>query len=307
MRCWSTETQWDSDWFRPASRCLSWPLWCHLTNYTINNTVWVSLYLYACVHSYSSAAQVVQTQFIGQFADPHGVWKILFVGKHQNNCFLQLILLDLHTGSCNWWHHRTTGSCDWRWGIQSWGKHLNCPFHHQQLAWFLTNRTSNSWAMATSWHSSSPASDSPSSRVPQQTLRLSLCRYCPLRRSGPEIEVRGCHSDLRGAPLLVLVGSSGFQMTLICVLPSNRVTDWDAVFRFCSLPVCSGSSVSTEVWSCPDHQRPKQWSKCSCTQLSPRWNLKHKRSQLWFDDAMIDTTDGNKCYLLLNWHQTEEW
>lgn len=30
----------------------------------------------------SSAPQVVQTQFVGEFADSHGVGKILFVSKH---------------------------------------------------------------------------------------------------------------------------------------------------------------------------------------------------------------------------------
>ncbi len=48
-----------------------------------------------CIDPYSSAAQAVQAQFVGEFTDSHGVGKILFVCKHQNNCLLQLVLLDL--------------------------------------------------------------------------------------------------------------------------------------------------------------------------------------------------------------------
>uniref|UniRef100_A0AAQ4PSN6 Ragulator complex protein LAMTOR4 n=1 Tax=Gasterosteus aculeatus aculeatus TaxID=481459 RepID=A0AAQ4PSN6_GASAC len=43
----------------------------------------------------SSASEAVQTQFVGEFTDSHRIWKILFVGKNQKNCLLQLILLDL--------------------------------------------------------------------------------------------------------------------------------------------------------------------------------------------------------------------
>lgn len=45
--------------------------------------------------THSSAAQAVETQFIGEFTDPHGVGKILFVCKHQKYRLLQLVLLDL--------------------------------------------------------------------------------------------------------------------------------------------------------------------------------------------------------------------
>lgn len=44
---------------------------------------------------YGSAAQAVQAQFVGEFADPHGVGKILFVCKHQKDGVLQLVFLDL--------------------------------------------------------------------------------------------------------------------------------------------------------------------------------------------------------------------
>lgn len=44
---------------------------------------------------YGSAAEAVQAQFVGEFADPHGVGKILFVCKHQKNRVLQLVFLDL--------------------------------------------------------------------------------------------------------------------------------------------------------------------------------------------------------------------
>lgn len=54
-----------------------------------------------CVFPYGSAAQVVQTQFVSQLTDSHGIWKILFVSKHQNDSLLQLVLLDLHTESCD--------------------------------------------------------------------------------------------------------------------------------------------------------------------------------------------------------------
>ena len=37
-----------------------------------------------------------------------------------------------------------------------------------------------------------------------------------------------------------------------------------------SVPVCSGSSVSIEVGSCPDHRRPRPWNRCSYTRQSPR-------------------------------------
>lgn len=47
------------------------------------------------IDPYSSVAQAVETQFVGEFTDSHGVRKILFVSKHQNNCLLQLVLLDL--------------------------------------------------------------------------------------------------------------------------------------------------------------------------------------------------------------------
>lgn len=37
----------------------------------------------------------MQAQFVGEFADPHGVGKILFVCKHQKDGVLQLVFLDL--------------------------------------------------------------------------------------------------------------------------------------------------------------------------------------------------------------------
>lgn len=35
-----------------------------------------------CIDPYGSAAQAVQTQLVGELADPHGVREILFVGEH---------------------------------------------------------------------------------------------------------------------------------------------------------------------------------------------------------------------------------
>lgn len=56
------------------------------------------------IDTYSSAAQAVQTQFVGEFTDSHRIGKILFVSKHQKNRILQLILLDLQGESCDRWH-----------------------------------------------------------------------------------------------------------------------------------------------------------------------------------------------------------
>lgn len=50
-----------------------------------------------CVCAYGSTPQAVQTQFVGQFAHAHGVWKVLFVSKHQDHGVFELVLLDLGT------------------------------------------------------------------------------------------------------------------------------------------------------------------------------------------------------------------
>lgn len=47
--------------------------------------------------SYGPAPQAVQAQLVGQLAHSHGVWKILFVSKHQDDGVFQLVLLDLRT------------------------------------------------------------------------------------------------------------------------------------------------------------------------------------------------------------------
>ena len=47
------------------------------------------------VKSYLAIAQTVESEFVGQVGARHGVRQILFVGKHENGGFSQLVFLQL--------------------------------------------------------------------------------------------------------------------------------------------------------------------------------------------------------------------
>ena len=51
---------------------------------------------------------------------------------------------------------------------------------------------------------------------------------------------------------------------------------------------CSGSNVSTEVWSCLVHQRPIQWIECSCIPQSRHWSLEERGQHKDLEDYAGD-------------------
>lgn len=47
------------------------------------------------VLTYTSVSELVEAEFISQLGGVHSVGEILFVGKHQQHCISQLVLLKL--------------------------------------------------------------------------------------------------------------------------------------------------------------------------------------------------------------------
>ena len=103
-------------------------------------------------------------------------------------------------------------------------------------------------------------------------------------------EFRGRHCV--GQVLLISENQQG-RVPQLVLLQLRKDVDWNMIYKVCqpfsgALPVprqsspchccplrkwvpgCSGSSVSTEVWSCPDRPHPRLWSRCSCTPRSRR-------------------------------------